>query len=227
MCGRYTLYSHEDDLASLFEVDTYPLTERYNIAPTQDVPVVRQRHDGSRELSAMRWGLVPHWVKDPATFKANLFNARSESAAEKPSFRDALRTSRCILPASGFYEWQQRAGGKQPYHVVRTDGAPMAFAGLWATNSRGAKPLTSCTILTTTANEDVAALHDRMPVILEPHTWALWLDREETEPDRLEALLAPAAEGLLRLYPVSREVGNARVDKPELTAPLSQGLQFG
>ncbi|HZJ09829.1 MAG TPA: SOS response-associated peptidase [Trueperaceae bacterium] len=226
MCGRYTLYGHEDDLASLFEVDTYPLTARYNIAPTQEVPVVRQRPDGSRELSAMRWGLVPHWVKDPLTFKANLFNARSESAAEKPSFRDAMRSARCIVPASGFYEWQQRGRSKQPYHVVRNDGAPMAIAGLWATNTRGPQPLTSCTILTAAANDDVASLHDRMPVILEREAWALWLDHSETEPDRLEALLAPAAPVLLRIYPVSREVGNARVDKPELCEPWSEGLQF-
>lgn len=227
MCGRYTLYSHEDDLASLFEVETYPLTERYNIAPTQDVPVVRQRHDGGREMSAMRWGMVPHWAKDPGAFKTNLFNARSESAAEKPSFRDAMRSARCILPASGFYEWQKRDGAKQPFHAVRTDDTPMAFAGLWATNTRGARPLVSCTILTTTANEDVAQLHDRMPVILERESWARWLDVEETAVDRLEDLFAPSPQGTLRIYPVSRAVGNARIDKPELCEPWAEGRLFG
>jgi len=226
MCGRYTLYSHEDDLASLFEVETYPLTERFNIAPTQDVPVIRQRADGSREMSAMRWGLVPHWVKDPASFKANLFNARSESAAEKPSFRDAMRKQRCILPASGFYEWQKLNGGKQPHHVVRVDGQPMAFAGLWSHNGRGSAGLNSCTILTTAANVDVEVLHDRMPVILEQRDWARWLDPEEDDPQRLEDVLVPAEAGTLRIYAVSREVGNARVDKPELCEPWSQDSLF-
>lgn len=226
MCGRYTLYSHEDDLASLFEVETYPLTRRYNIAPTQDVPVIRQRSDGGREMSAMRWGLIPHWVNDPASFKANLFNARSESAAEKPSFRDAMRTGRCILPASGFYEWQKAGGSKQPHHVVRVDGQPLALAGLWSSNTRGPQPIASCTILTTNANEDVATLHDRMPVMLEAQDWSRWLDADETEPERLEDLLAPARTGLLRIYPVGREVGNARIDKPELAEPMNGSL-FG
>lgn len=227
MCGRYTLYSHEDDLAALFEVETYPLTPRYNIAPTQDVPVIRQRQAGEREMSAMRWGLVPHWVKEPASFKANLFNARSESAAEKPSFRDAMRSGRCILPASGFYEWQKTTGGKKPHHVVRVDGQPMAFAGLWAHNGRGGQALNSCTILTTAANEDVATLHDRMPVILEREAWARWLDAEEADPQRLEDLMVPALPGTLRMYPVGREVGNARVDKPELCQPWTEGSLFG
>lgn len=227
MCGRYTLYAHEDDLASLFEVEVYPLTARFNIAPTQDVPVVRQRTDGSREMSAMRWGLVPHWVKDPATFKANLFNARSESAAEKPSFRDAMRSARCLLPATGFYEWQNIGGVKRPSHVVRNDEQPMAFAGLWAVNTRGREPFASCTILTTRASEDVEKLHDRMPVILEPPSWGRWLDVDESAPERLEDLLVPASPGTLRTYEVSREVGNARIDKPELCEPWTDGLQFG
>lgn len=221
MCGRYTLYGHEDDLARLFEVDTYPLTARYNIAPTQDVPVIRQRPDGGREMAPMRWGLVPHWA-DRATFKGNLFNARSESAAEKPSFRDAMRKARCILPASGFYEWQAREGGaKQPLHFIRADGSPLALAGLWATNIKGPGALASCTILTTSANDDLANVHDRMPVILEPEAWHRWLDPDELDPQRLEDLLAPAEPGTLRSYPVATEVGNARVDKAELIEPLA------
>jgi len=224
VCGRYTLYGHEDDLASLFSVSTFPLGSRYNIAPTQDVPVIRERQDSGRELVVMRWGLVPHWA-DPNTFKSNLFNARSESAAEKPSFRDAMRSRRCILPASGFYEWQTReAGPKQPIHFVRVDGEPLAFAGLWSTNSKGAAATVSCTMLTASANQDMAEVHDRMPVILEREAWDRWLDPYELEPQHLEDLLAPSAAQTLRSYTVTREVGNARVDKPELVRPLQMEL---
>ncbi len=212
MCGRYTLYSHEDDLATLFEVETYPLTPRYNIAPTTSVPVIRLRSDGRRVMEEMRWGLVPHWVKDPGKFKANLFNARSESAAEKPSFRDAMRTHRCLVPASGFYEWRKEGEAKQPYFVYRSDGRPMAFAGLWAVNRNGGEPLATCTILTTDANADMRKLHDRMPVILEEPEWERWLDTEETDAQRLEDILDPAEEGLLDMHPVDRAVGNPRTD---------------
>lgn len=221
MCGRYTLYAHEDDLATLFEVETYPLTARYNIAPTQSVPVIRQRRDGQRVMEEMRWGLVPHWVKDPKAFKANLFNARSESAAEKPSFRDAMKTHRCLVPASGFYEWRSEEGGKQPYFVYRADGQPLAFAGLWSVNAHGPEPLATCTILTTDANEEMRALHDRMPVILERDEWARWLDPEEVDPQRLEDLLDPADPGVLRMHPVSRSVGSPRVDDPSLVQAVA------
>lgn len=214
MCGRYTLYSHEDDLATLFEVETYPLTPRYNIAPTTSVPVVRQRPDGRRVMEEMRWGLVPHWVKDPKRFKANLFNARSESASEKPSFRDAMRSHRCLVPASGFYEWRSVEGEKQPYFIYRSDAEPIAFAGLWSVNRHGDAPMATCTILTTDANETMQRVHHRMPVVLESGEWALWLDPEETDPARVEQLLDPAAEGVLTMHPVDRAVGNPRFDGP-------------
>lgn len=216
MCGRYTLYHHEDDLASLFEVETFPLAARYNIAPTQQVPVVVQREDGVREVGAMRWGLVPHWVKDPAAFQANLFNARSESAAEKPSFRDAMRSKRCLLPASGFYEWKSVGGSKQPFHIRRRDGRPLAFAGLWSAWRKNDAALLSCTILTTSANDDLRPLHDRMPVILEADEFASWLDPFERDAHAVEGLLDPAVDGLLEAYPVARAVGNARIDAPDL-----------
>jgi len=218
MCGRYALDHHEDDLASLFEVETFPLEERYNIAPSQYVPVVRARPDGSRELDSMRWGLIPHWVKEPKEFKANLFNARAESAADKPSFRDAMRKGRCLLPASGFYEWKQEGPRKQPYFIRRTDGAPLALAGLYAHWGRGEGALLSCTILTTDANGDVAALHDRMPLILERTDWSRWLDPGEVEPRNVLDLLAVPAEGRLESWPVGREVGDARSEGPQLVA---------
>ena len=130
MCGRYTLYTHEDDLASLFEVITYPLTERYNVAPTQTVPIIVQQASGERVMTPARWGLIPHWVADPKAFKANLFNARAESAAERPSFRDAMRSRRCIVPATGFYEWRKLDDSKQPYHIQRADGDPFVSFSL-------------------------------------------------------------------------------------------------
>lgn len=216
MCGRYTLYHHEDEIASLFEVEAFPLAERYNIAPAQLVPVVRARDDGSRELLSMKWGLVPHWVKDVKEFKANLFNARSESAAEKPSFRDAMRTGRCLLPASGFYEWKPEGEAKQPYFIRRKDGAPMAFAGLYSHWGRGEGALLTCTILTTDANDDLRPLHDRMPVILEAGEWERWLDPGERDPKAVEGLLGPARRGLLESWPVGRAVGSARVEGPQL-----------
>lgn len=218
MCGRYTLYAHEDDLATLFEVKPYPLTERYNIAPSQAVPVVFERGDGQRELTSMRWGLVPHWAKDASAFKLNLFNARSETAAEKPSFRDAMRSGRCLIPASGFYEWRDDGDGKQPYYVHRHDGNTMAFAGLYSAWTKGDQPLLSCTILTASANDDLAPLHDRMPVILETDAWQRWLDPFERDAQAVEDLLAPAADGLLDYYPVSKTVGNARSEGPQLVA---------
>src|SRR5690606_28338346 len=182
MCGRYTLYTHEDDLASLFEVITYPLTERFNVAPTQTVPIIVQQASGERVMTPARWGLIPHWVADPKTFKANLFNARSESAAEKPSFRDAMKARRCIVPATGFYEWRKAGDSQQPYYIQRVDGRPLALAGLWAINTHGQENVISCTILTVDANHDMEVLHDRMPVILEQAAWARWEDQAERDP---------------------------------------------
>lgn len=221
MCGRYTLYTHEDDLASLFEVITYPLQRRYNVAPTQTVPIVVQQQTGERVMTPARWGLIPHWVADPKAFKANLFNARAESAAEKPSFRDAMRSRRYLVPATGFYEWRKSDDSKQPFHIQRSDGQPLAFAGLWSANTRGAESVVSCTILTVAANRDMEALHDRMPVILEPDAWARWVDPQEFDPQRLEDLLVPADQGTLTMYPVGRAVGNSRVDEPNLISPLA------
>lgn len=219
MCGRYTLYSHEDDLASLFEVKPLPLTERYNIAPTQEVPVVTERPGGSREISFMRWGLIPHWVKDPADFKVNLFNARSESAAEKPSFRDAMKTSRCIIPADGFYEWRTEGSAKQPYYIRRHDGKPMAFAGLYSAWTKGSQPLMSCTILTTDSQGPLTELHHRVPVILEQDEWDRWMDPTQVEPREVEDMLNAPSEGLLDWYAVGKQVGNARLDVPQLIEP--------
>jgi len=218
MCGRYTLYHFEEDLDALFGVAGLAPAPRFNIAPSQQVPIVRQRPDGTREALTARWGLVPHWVKDLESFKANLFNARSEGAAEKPSFRDAMRRGRCVLPASGFYEWSSKGGAKRPYHILRRDGQPMAFAGLCSFWRRGEAPLLSCTILTTRPNDAVRPLHDRMPVILEPEAFDRWLDPANEDPAPLQDLLVPFDDDALEAYPVSRAVGSPAVDRPELIA---------
>lgn len=216
MCGRYTLYHDEEDLTELFELDAFPWSPRYNIAPTQVVPIVRTGASGARERLDARWGLIPAWVKEPAAFKALLFNARSETVGEKPAFRDAARRARCVLPASGFFEWHVGADGvKRPYHVHRCDGAPMAFAGLYAERSQGV-PAWSATVLTTEPNATMATLHDRMPVILEPVDVARWLDPAVRDPAEFADLLRPCRDDLLEAYPVDRAVGSARIDEPRL-----------
>jgi putative SOS response-associated peptidase YedK len=222
MCGRYTLYHFEEDLDALFGVAGLAAAPRFNIAPSQQVPIVRQRPDGTREALTARWGLIPHWVKDLGSFKASLFNARAESAADKPSFRDAMRRSRCVLPASGFYEWTGGGSTKQPYHVIRRDGRPMALAGLWSVWSRGDAPLLSCTILTTRPNQVMRPLHDRMPVILAPDELDRWLDPGSDDPERLEDLLGPYDDDALEAYAVSRAVGNPAVDRPDLIERLER-----
>jgi putative SOS response-associated peptidase YedK len=219
MCGRYTLYHDEEDLTELFGLDAFPWSPRYNMAPTQVVPIVRATGGGRERLDA-RWGLIPAWVKAPGAFKALLFNARSETMGEKPAFRDAARRARCVAPASGFYEWRpDPTGGKQPYYVRRRDGAPMALAGLYAQRDQG-QPRSSVTVLTTAPNAFMAELHDRMPVILEPGAVARWLDPATRDLDDLADLLGPSPEDVLEAYRVDRAVGNARIDEPRLIQPV-------
>lgn len=218
MCGRYTLYHHEEDLDALFGVAGLAPEARFNIAPSQDVPIVTQRADGAREVLTARWGLVPHWVKDLESFKANLFNARAEGAADKPSFRDAVRRSRCLIPASGFYEWATVGGAKRPHYLSRRDGRPLALAGLWSVWRKGDLPLLSCTILTTRPNAVVRPLHDRMPVILDPNEFDPWLDPDRQDAGEALERCDPYDDDALQAYPVNRAVGNPRVDGPELIA---------
>ncbi len=218
MCGRFTLYHDEDDLTGLLDVAAFPVTRRYNVAPTQLVSWVRQRPDGERETLAGRWGLIPAWVDDPSVFKATLINARSETAAVKPSFRDAMRRARCVIPASGFYEWRRVGGRKQPFHVVRTDGTPLLLAGLYAerTAEEGGN---SAAILTCQANDIIAAIHDRMPVVLAAGELDRWLDPTRQPPDGIGDLLAPCPSEWLLAYPVDPRVGNPSADDPGLVEP--------
>ena len=223
MCGRFTLLPSDEDLVRFFGLDeAAALVPRYNIAPTQDVAVVRIPPDvapGRRRLDLLRWGLIPSWAKDPSVGN-RMINARSETAATKPSFRSAFRRRRCLLPASGFFEWRKEAAGKQPYYILRKDEGLLAFAGLWERwISKDGEVVESCTILTTEANQTLRPLHDRMPVILDPEDFDLWLDPNTSGDPRLHALQRPYAEDALKLRRVSKVVGNARNDVPACIEP--------
>jgi putative SOS response-associated peptidase YedK len=182
MCGRFTLRTPMAVLIGQFEINLgteIQLPLRYNVAPTQDIAVVRST-DAGRELTIMRWGLIPSWSKE-ANSGPPLFNARSETAAEKPTFRSAFKSRRCLIPADGFFEWKKIGKARQPYYFQLADRKPFAFAGLW----EKWKTIESCTLLTTKANELVAPLHDRMPVMLSPNDYEEWLDPQATEPGKL------------------------------------------
>jgi len=196
------------------------LPPRYNIVPTQAIPVIREASDGSRRLTMMRWGLVPSWAKDIGD---GLINARSETVNEKPSFRQAFRQRRCIIPANGFFEWMRVEGKKVPYYVRMADGAPMPFVGIWeAWLSPDGQVLETCAILTTAANATVAPIHDRMPVILHPDKFSLWLDRQVHDAERLSTLFAPYPADRLAAYRVSTLVNNVAHDGPECIAPAGE-----
>jgi putative SOS response-associated peptidase YedK len=222
MCGRFHLEDSPEDIGRSFDaVVRFSWKPRYNIAPTQRVPVVRRVLELSgnprREAVGMHWGLVPSWAKD-VSIGARMINARSETAAEKPSFRKSWVDRRCIVPASGFYEWKREAERKQPYLIRRVDEAVMGLAGLWE-SWRGADgiELESVTVLTTSPNRFMKGIHDRMPVILEPCDWTSWLNdgRDGTEIDRVAKLARPAENGILSSWPVSRHVNNPGHDDPE------------
>jgi putative SOS response-associated peptidase YedK len=220
MCGRYALHSHPSVVALQFGLAQGPdFAPRYNIAPGADVLIVRET-PGGRVADTVRWGLIPAWARDPEIGR-RLNNARLETAHEKPSFRAAMRRRRCIIPADGFYEWTAapEAKKKQPYFIHRPDGEPYAFAGVWerwkgpnggAQEGTEAEPLRSCSIVTTSANEPMAQLHDRMPVMLPRSAWDTWLDPDQHDTDLLGQLLVPAAPELITFHAVSTEVNNAR-----------------
>ena len=222
MCGRFTLRTPAQEIAALFQVDqVVDLPLRFNIAPTQSVAVVRcQENTTARELAMLHWGLIPAWAKD-AKIGNRMINARSETAATKPSFRSAFRRRRCLIPADGFYEWQQTPDGKQPFYIRLSNDQPFGFAGLWERWDRGDEPIQSCTILTTEANEKLRPLHDRMPVIVKPEDYARWLDPQCQRAEELMPLLCPYADDALVALPVSRVVNSPRNDRPECIQPLS------
>jgi putative SOS response-associated peptidase YedK len=222
MCGRFTLFEADKILSKEFGVSNIPpLSPRYNIAPSQPVAAVRATPAGSgREIALLRWGLIPSWSKDPAIGN-RLINARAETVQEKPSFRNAFRRHRCLIPANGFYEWQRQERGKQPYFVRMRGKRLFAFAGLWdrwESPDKGA--IETCTILTTVANAVLAPIHDRMPVILPPMEYARWLDPALLNTDSLAPLLVPFPPEDMLALPVSPRVNSPAVDDEKCITPL-------
>ena len=221
MCGRYELHSHPAAVALAFGLDFPPdIHPRYNIAPMQDVPVIRMNRAGGRELAQLRWGLVPRWAKDPS-IAVKMINARAETLTEKRAFRNALQRHRCLLPADGFYEWKPGSGRiKQPMHVGMADGAPFALAGLydrWLSPEGDA--LDTCTIITTRANAQLATMHDRMPVIIAPQDYERWLDVATAD---IADLLEPFPASAMAWFAVSTRVNSVHNEDPDLIARIAE-----
>jgi putative SOS response-associated peptidase YedK len=225
MCGRFTLTASPDELTGFFGLAEVPCIEpHYNIAPTQQVFAVRADPAGGRQGAMLRWGLIPPWADDPAIAN-RMINARSETVVDKPAFRHAFRKRRCLIAASGFYEWQKTDGKKQPYYIHTRDGQPIAFAGLWERWEKGGEPVESCTILTTEANDLMRPLHDRMPVILDVKDCDRWLDPTSQEPKKLAPLLVPYHGDDLTAYPISAWVNSPRIQGPQCTQPIAPGAR--
>lgn len=218
MCGRYALTLAQGKMAELFGLpETLDIVPRYNIAPTQPVIAIWEA-EARRRAHFARWGLVPGWVKDPRSFSL-LINARAESMAEKPAFRDALKHGRCVVPASGYYEWHTGPDGhKQPYYISRADGAPLAMAGLYASwMGPNGEEIDSLATITVPANGQLSGIHHRMPAILsDAAQWDAWLDVRRVSAAEAAPLARPLADGLLAFHPVSRRVNSARDDDPGL-----------
>ena len=220
MCGRFVLEHSPDQLMKVYRFSSVPdLSPRYNIAPSQQIAVVRQQNGGDRELTFLQWGLIPSWSKESA-IGYKMINTRSETAHEKPSFKQALHARRCIIPASGFYEWQKAGKEKIPHYIHLRDGDIMSLAGLWERwKSPEGKELETCTILTTAANSLVKKLHDRMPVILHRAEFDLWLDRDIDDVKRLTELFHPYPSDQLEEYVVTRDVNSPTNDSPGCIIP--------
>ena len=221
MCGRFASSLPADEMRRLFQImgELPNLEPSWNIAPSQRAAVVRRHpENGERRLDLLTWGLVPSFTKDLKAARKPI-NARSETVATSGMFRQALAKRRAIVPADLFYEWRAQADGKQPFAIARVDGQPLAFAALWeGWKSPEGEILRTFTILTTEANAEMRAVHDRMPVLLEPAAWPTWLGEEESD---LAPLMAPALDGTLRLWPVSRDVNSPRHNRPDLVEPIS------
>jgi putative SOS response-associated peptidase YedK len=221
MCGRYAITSAPEAIRRLFRYAEQPnFPPRYNIAPTQPVPIVRMM-EGQRHFALVRWGLIPSWVKDPTAFTL-LINARGESVNEKPAFRAAMRRRRCLFPADGFYEWKAETGRKRPYYARLKSGGPLAFAGLWETwTGPNGEEMETAAIVTTAANRTLAPIHHRMPVIVAPEAFDFWLDCEKVDGKTAAALIGPAPDGAMEAYEVSLAVNRVANDGPRLVEPVA------
>ncbi len=223
MCGRYNLVADAQAFVDAFQImNEFDWQARYNIAPSQAVPVIRMNAQ-SRKAALLHWGLIPSWARD-RKIAYHTINARAETVDQKPAFRAAFRKRRCLIPATGFYEWRQLGKSKQPYNIRVKEQTLFAFAGLWEHwKSPAGEVLESCTIIVTRASQALAPVHDRMPVILHPSDYASWLDPVNQDLPALKALLQPWP-GELIIYPVSRRVGNPANDDPSLIQPLAEGI---
>lgn len=228
MCGRFASTTPPDKLAAYFgaeapmDADDEEHGPDFNVAPTRDVPVVRIRED-ERHLDFLRWGLVPRWAKD-LRIGSKMINARAETVATKNAYRSAFKRRRCIVSADGFYEWKRLdPKTKQPMYIHRSDGDPLAFAGLFErwTDAENLREIHTCTIITTTPNATMEPIHNRMPVLLPPNAWDAWLDPANDDVDGLQELLVPAPDSLLTAYAVSTEVNNVRNNNPSLLERVS------
>jgi putative SOS response-associated peptidase YedK len=223
VCGRFAQQRPSSELADIFGAEDLADDpgERYNVAPTDAASVVARRGDRTAIVS-YRCGLIPHWAETPKV-GSRMFNARAETLARSPAFRDALRRKRCLVPVDGFYEWRREGSRRQPFRVVGRDGRPLVLAGIWDGwhDPDTDRVIRSFAIVTTASNEDVAAIHGRMPVVLPEDAWATWLDTELADPGELQGLLVPAPDGSVELYPVHPLVNNVRNDGPELIEPLA------
>ena len=222
MCGRFAFYSPAEAAAALFGVSaSLPVEPRYNIAPTQNIAAIRNDQEGERELVMLRWGLVPFWAKDPSIGN-RMINARAETVAEKPSYRNAYRHRRCIVLADGFYEWLRRGDTKTPYFISLASGGPFALAGLWEnwTDKETGESLQTTTLITTDANDFMAQLHHRMPVVLEASTATDWLAGSNELLDDVGAITPP-----LQAWPVDRRVNNARNEGEDLVSAVGEVLR--
>lgn len=226
MCSRITIIETPTEIAEIFDVvrglDSYEWRPRYNVAPTTAMLCIRQVEDDGRELFSARWGLIPSWSRD-TKIGISCINARSETVAEKPAFRAALKARRCLVVATGFYEWQQVSPKvKQPYYMTLKSDEPMPFAGLWETwRSPEGETIVSCTVCTTEANPLMSGFHDRMPVIL-PHAMIeRWLDPGLSQAERILPMLGQFPADEMQAWPVSRDVGNVRNQDPSLVEPIS------
>ena len=221
MCGRYAVITNPEALRALFRYFEQPnFPPRYNVAPTQPVPIVRVV-EGKREFALVRWGLIPPWVKDPRAFSL-LINARGESVNEKPAFKNAMKRRRCLFPADGFYEWKREGDRKRPYFVRLKSGRPMAFAGLWESwMGPNGEEMETAAIVTTAASRSIAHIHDRMPVIVAPDAFDFWLD-PNVDGEMAAAVIAPAPDALLEAYEVSSAVNRTANDSALLLEPLRE-----
>jgi putative SOS response-associated peptidase YedK len=215
MCGRFAITLPKEAMLDLFDLADAPdLVARYNVAPSQDIAVIALAKESVRKAVPMRWGFHPSWMKEPPGAKS-MINARAETAAEKPFFRDSWKKRRCLIPISGFYEWKRDGATKTPHYIHGVDDAPLAVAGLWSLWKQGEAAVLTAGMLTIAANQFMAQIHDRMPVILPREAWPMWLDPQvPSEP--LQWMMQPADETLLTMHRVSARVNSPRFDEPSL-----------